>query len=203
MFNSLTGGAGAFRIILAALISYLLGNISPSIIMSRAMGGDIRSKGSGNAGTTNMLRTYGKKAAALTLLIDAGKGALAVAIGRWLLPEAALGICVVAVICGHIWPCLYEFKGGKGVATTLGALLCLSPKTGLIVLAAALIVIVATKMVSAGSVLGAVLLPLISRFTAPLFTPYALAVMLIVVAKHRANISRILSGTESKISFKK
>ena len=86
MLNSLTGGAGAFRIILAALISYLLGNISPSIIMSRAMGGDIRSKGSGNAGTTNMLRTYGKKAAALTLLTP-NLMSLSADLGRGFLPN--------------------------------------------------------------------------------------------------------------------
>ena len=203
MLSALTGGASFLRLALAAAVSYLLGNISPSIIMSRAMGGDIREKGSGNAGTTNMLRTYGKKAAALTLLIDAGKGALAVAIGRMLLPEAALGVCVLAVICGHIWPCFYSFKGGKGVATSLGSILCLSPKTGLIVLAIAVAVIALTKMVSAGSVTAALLLPIVSRFTAPSLWPYALALMLIVVIKHRANIGRILSGTESKISFRK
>lgn len=203
MFSSLAAGAPLHRLVIAAVIAYLLGNISPSIIMSRAMGEDIRTKGSGNAGTTNMLRTYGKKAAALTLLIDAGKGALAVAIGRMLLPEGALGLCVVAVICGHIWPCFYSFRGGKGVATALGSILCLSPLTGLILLAIALAIIAATRMVSAGSVAAALLLPLVSRFTEPSFAPYALAVMLIVVTKHRANISRIMSGTESKISFKK
>lgn len=189
------------RIIICAAVSYLLGCISPSIVISKAMGGDIREKGSGNAGTTNMLRTYGKKAAAATFLIDILKGCAAAFIGKTFLPGPYAGICVLAVICGHIWPALYGFRGGKGVATALGSIMTLEPKLCLIVFAAAACVIALTKMVSAGSVLAAVLLPILSFFIARSFFPYALLIGLTVLVKHRANIGRILNGTESKIHF--
>ena len=190
-----------FKVIICAAVSYLLGNISPSIIISKALGGDIREKGSGNAGTTNMLRTYGKKAAAATLLIDVLKGVAASLIGRYFLPEAYAGICALAVICGHIWPALYGFRGGKGVATALGSIMTLEPRLCLIVLVAALAVIAATKMVSAGSVLAAALLPVFSFFMARSFFPYALIIGATVIFKHRANIGRILRGEEPKIHF--
>ncbi len=193
----------SIKLIAAVIIAYLLGNFSPALTISRLKGEDIRTKGSGNAGTTNVLRIYGKKAAAVTLLLDIFKGVLAVLIGRMLLSEGLVGACALAVICGHIWPCFHQFRGGKGVATALGAILTVSPLTGVIVLAVALVLIAATRMVSLGSICAAALLPVVSFFTCRSFFPFALAMAVIVIFKHRANIGRLMSGTESKISFKK
>ena len=103
------------KFILLVAVAYLIGNISPSIIMGRLQGVDIKKEGSGNAGTTNALRVLGKKAAVITLIIDIGKGVLAVYLGMRL-GNYDIGLtCALAVFCGHIWPCFYNFKGGKGV----------------------------------------------------------------------------------------
>ncbi len=192
-----------FKLALAALAAYLIGNISPSIIMSRLKGKDIREQGSGNAGTTNMLRIYGKKAAALTLVIDVLKGVCAVLIGRALAGGSGACMACLFVIVGHIWPVFYGFKGGKGVAAALGALLALSPSLAGLAAAIALAVIALTKMVSAGSVAAAVALPVLSFFRYRAFFPYALLMAAIVIFKHRSNIGRILRGEESKLSFSK
>ncbi len=192
-----------FKLALAAVIAYFLGNISPAIILSRLKGKDIREQGSGNAGTTNMLRVYGKKAAALTLIIDVLKGVCAVLIGRALAGEAGACLAVLCVIIGHIWPVLYGFKGGKGVAASLGALLALSPSLAGLAALIALAVIALTKMVSAGSVAAAVALPILSFLRYRAFFPYALAMAAIVIFKHRSNIGRIIRGEESKLSFSK
>ena len=191
------------KLVICAVVAYLLGNISPSIIMSRLKGSDIREHGSGNAGTTNMLRTYGKKAAALTLVIDVIKGAAAVLIGRAVGGETGACVAVVAVICGHIWPCFYGFKGGKGVAASLGALLALSPRLALAVAVIAIAVMAVTRMVSAGSVAAAVSLPFLSLWLARPFFPFSVVMALIVIFKHRSNIGRIMRGEESKLDFSK
>ena len=115
-----------WKIIVPVVIAYFIGNISPSIILGKMAGVDIKKEGSGNAGTTNALRVLGKKAALITLVIDIGKGVLAVAAGN-LIGGAETGyLCAIAVFCGHIWPCFYSFKGGKGVATAFGAILAVN-----------------------------------------------------------------------------
>lgn len=116
--------------VLAILAAYLIGNISPAIILGKLSGVDIKKEGSGNAGTTNVLRVLGKKAAFITLVIDIAKGFLAVRLGMLFGYETG-AVCAVAVFCGHIWPCFYRFKGGKGVATAFGALLAINWMLGL------------------------------------------------------------------------
>ena len=202
MFNP----AAALKLAIACLAAYFLGNINPAILVSRAIGGaegDIRKQGSGNPGTTNMLRTYGKKAAAVTLLIDVLKGVVAVLIGRALGGESLAYLCGFLAEIGHMFPVCWGFKGGKGIATGLGILLAISPVYGLCELGIAVVAFVATKMVSPGSLAAAIALPILARVFAPGFFWYALALGVIVIYKHRSNISKLMRGEESKISFKK
>ncbi len=205
--------------IIVGIIAYLLGSISFSIIISKKMAGfDIRKKGSGNAGTTNMLRSVGKKAAALTLLGDALKGVVAILVAIIVgvivkdIDKALLvQIAGIAVVVGHTFPIFFGFKGGKGVATSLGVLLMTNWKIGLICLVFALVLMVLTKMVSMGSVGAAILFPILVLFINTDFTVsegsgyfiYSIILALLVAFNHRSNIQRILNGTENKISFKK
>lgn len=182
------------------IIAYLLGCISPSIIQGRMHGFDIRTKGSGNAGTTNTLRVLGKKAAVITLCGDILKGVIAVRLGMTVSPVCGC-VCALAAFCGHIWPCFYGFKGGKGVAAAFGTVLAVNWKLALICLACVAIVTVISKMMSAGSLTGAVVLPVLSFFMAKEFFPEALIMGIIIIIKHRANIQRILKGEESKLKL--
>ena len=192
-----------WKIIVPVVIAYLLGNISPSIILGKIHGIDIKKEGSGNAGTTNALRVLGKKAALITLVIDIGKGVLAVIIGR-LVGGAAVGyICALAVFCGHIWPCFYSFKGGKGVATAFGALLSVNWMLGLAALAVVAVGLALTQRMSVGSLLGAITFPILCWLLEPDFIWIGSVMALIVLIKHRANIGRLLRGEEPKMSFKK
>ena len=192
-----------WKIIIPVVIAYLLGNISPSIILGKIHGIDIKKEGSGNAGTTNALRVLGKKAAFITLVIDIGKGVLAVIIGR-LVGGAAVGyICALAVFCGHIWPCFYSFKGGKGVATAFGALLSVNWMLGLAALAVVAAGLALTQRMSVGSLLGAITFPILCWLLEPDFIWIGSVMALIVLIKHRANIGRLLRGEEPKMSFKK
>ncbi len=142
--------------IIVLIISYCIGSINFSVILSKKMAGfDVREKGSGNAGTTNMLRSVGKKAAALTLICDILKGVVAIVIAIIIgnivtdsNKELLLQIAGIAVVIGHTFPIFFGFKGGKGVATSLGILLMSNWKIGLICLIFALILIILTKMVS-------------------------------------------------------
>lgn len=185
------------------LFAYLIGNLSPATLLSKAKGVDIRKEGSGNPGTTNVLRTLGKKSAALTLLIDALKGVLAVLAGKMTGGETLAMICAIAVLAGHIWPVFYKFKGGKGIATGLGVLLAFDWRIGLICLGIAAIGILLTRRVSVGSLLTAVALPVVSWLLQPAFVPYAMAITIIVIWKHRMNIQRLIQGTEPKFNLKK
>ena len=192
-----------WKIIVPVVIAYLMGNISPSIILGKIHGIDIKKEGSGNAGTTNALRVLGKKAALITLVIDIGKGVLAVIIGR-LVGGAAVGyICALAVFCGHIWPCFYSFKGGKGVATAFGALLSVNWMLGLSALAVVAVGLALTQRMSVGSLLGAITFPLLCWFMEPGFIWIGSLMALIVLIKHGANIKRLIRGEEPKMSFKK
>ncbi len=191
------------KFVILLLIAYMLGNISPSTILAKAKGIDIKKAGSGNAGTTNALRVLGAKAAVITLVIDIGKGFLAVFIvGRFLDPMQ-VSFCALAVFLGHVWPLLLKFKGGKGVATAFGALLALNWQLALICLGIVVLVVLVTRMVSLGSVTAALAFPFLAYFMEKEFLPAGICMALILIFKHRANIARILSGNESKLSFKK
>ena len=200
--------------IVISLIAYFIGSISFSVIFSRKFAGfDVRDKGSGNAGTTNVLRTVGKKVAALTLLCDILKGVLAIviaAIASKIWTDVNLEILKYLAgffaILGHTFPIFFEFRGGKGVATALGVLITLNWKVGLICLIFALILIALTKMVSVGSILSAILFPILMIFIGEArFESIIISILiaLLVIFNHRANIKRIQNGTENKISLKK
>lgn len=192
-----------WEIIVSIIIAYLLGNISPSIILGKLHGIDIKKEGSGNAGTTNALRVLGKKAALITLIIDIGKGVLAVVIGK-LIGGVAIGyLCALAVFCGHIWPCFYKFKGGKGVATAFGAILAVNWILGLSALAIVAVGVALSRRMSVGSLLGSVTFPLICRLLEPDFIFIGCIMAVIILIKHRANIGRLFRGEEPKMSFKK
>ena len=191
------------KFVILLLIAYMLGNISPSTILAKAKGIDIKKAGSGNAGTTNALRVLGAKAAVITLVIDIGKGFLAVFIAGRFLDPMQVSFCALAVFLGHVWPLLLKFKGGKGVATAFGALLALNWQLALICLGIVVLVVLVTRMVSLGSVTAALAFPFLAYFMEIEFLPAGICMALILIFKHRANIARILSGNESKLSFKK
>lgn len=190
-------------LIIAGVAAYLIGNISPSILLGRAHGIDIRKEGSGNAGTTNVLRVLGKKAAAATLIIDILKGTVAVVLAGLVAGQQAAMVCVVAVMVGHVWPVFFRFKGGKGVATAFGALCGLNPALGFSCLGVVVIVVLLTKRMSAGSITGAILFPVLAYFLEPDFIIAGSILALIVLWKHRSNIGRLVRGEEPKMSFKK
>lgn len=205
--------------IIMAIIAYLIGSVNFSIIISKKIAGfDVREKGSGNAGSTNVLRTVGKKAAALTLICDILKGVIAIVIAvivgniakntdRNLLVQ----IAGILVIIGHTFPIFFEFRGGKGVATALGVILVTNWQIGLICLVFALVLIILSKMVSMGSVGAAILFPILTLFISEHYIVsegsgyfiFSIIIACIVAFNHRTNIQRILSGTENKISFNK
>ena len=205
--------------IIIAIIAYAIGSINFSVIISRKYAGfDVREKGSGNAGSTNMLRSVGKKAAAITLICDILKGVvsilIAVVIGK--IVESAdkallVQIAGIAVVLGHTFPIFFEFKGGKGVATSLGVLLMTNWKIGLICLCFAIVIMIFSKMVSMGSVGAAILFPVLTLFISDNYIVeasgfkyfiYSVILAVIVAFNHRENIKRILNGTENKLSFK-
>ncbi len=203
-----------FAAVLACIvIAYLLGSINPSIIFSKALfKDDIRNHGSGNAGTTNTLRTYGKKMALLIFVLDLIKAIAAVLIGAVILRlEFGGAIAGLFVILGHTFPVYYKFKGGKGVACLTGVVLIISPISFLVLALIFAIIVGMTKFVSLGSVICVMMYPLLNNAfygrlrNNGMITFTAICIMVIVVFMHRENIKRIMNGTESKISisFKK
>ena len=205
--------------VITAIISYLIGSINFSVILSKKIAGfDVREKGSGNAGSTNMLRSVGKKAAALTLICDILKGIIAILIAMfigWIFNVENKSLLVqisgIAVVIGHTFPIFFGFKGGKGVATSLGILIMTNWQIGLICLVFGIVLIILTRMVSLGSCTAAVLFPVLTLFITENYIVsqgsgyfiYSIILAVIVLFNHRSNIKRILEGKENKISFKK
>ena len=185
--------------LLSMIVPYLLGSINTAILVSKhKYGDDIRNHGSGNAGLTNVLRTYGKKAALITLAGDTLKAVVSVAFGYLFMGYQTAYIAALFCMLGHMFPCYYRFKGGKGVLVSAASLL---------------ILVAGTKFVSLGSIMAALLMPLILNRIANMTGNVAVALGLpaiisiimavLVVFMHRKNIKRLLNGTENKISFKK
>ena len=203
--------------IIVTLVAYLLGSISFSVIISKKMAGfDVREKGSKNAGSTNVLRTVGKKAAVITLLCDVLKGVVAVLIayivGKFVdnVDRAILvQVAALCVVIGHTFPIFFKFKGGKGVATSLGIVLLLNWQIGLICLVFALVLMILTRMVSLGSISAAILFPVLTIFITENYLVegnyiiFGILLAAFVVYNHRANVKRILTGTENKLNFNK
>ncbi len=190
-----------FKFVLAIIIAYFLGNISPSTLLARAKGLDIKKEGSGNAGTTNALRVLGKKAALITLTVDIGKGVLAVAAGNLLSTPLAAMFCALAAFAGHVWPVVFRFKGGKGVAVAFGSLLGVNWQLALAALAVVAVVVLLTRMVSLGSITAAVSFPVLAYFMEPDFIYIGTLMALLLIYAHRGNIKRIIKGEENKLSF--
>lgn len=191
-----------------ALVAYLIGSISPSILLARSKGIDIREEGSGNAGTTNTLRVLGKQAAVITLVLDIGKGVLATLLGYFVMSaygEFAAAqtsyLCAVGVICGHIFPVYFKFKGGKGIATAFGAITAVNPLLGFSCLGIVVLGVLVSRRMSVGSLLGAVALPFLTLYMEMNFLFGAFFLSCLTIYKHWPNIARLRARTEPKISF--
>ena len=184
--------------ILCIVIAYLLGSLNFAIIISKVkFRDDIRKYGSGNAGMTNMLRTYGKLAAVMTILGDMLKAFIGTD-GAYL---AGLG-----VIVGHVYPVFFGFKGGKGVVTAITTILIIQPLIALMVIAIFVVVVVITRYVSLGSILGAAFYPMLVYTFVPgagFKVVYAFVIAIFIIWLHRANIMRLKDGKENKIGKKK
>lgn len=194
------------------LLAYLIGSVLGSLVMGRLRGVDIREQGSGNAGGTNALRTQGWKFALGVIVIDVGKALLAVG---WL-PGAALPLvpfdatlsagwlvvaCASAVVIGHVWPVWYEFRGGKGAATLIGAAAVLAPMSLVPVLGVWLATVMLTGYVGLGTMLGAATLPVFFAITQPsnvAYIAFGAAMAAFIVYTHRSNLSRMRQGNENR-----
>ena len=210
-FLYLTGKTGTayfvISLILICVVGYLLGGINTAILLSKKKyGKDIRESGSGNAGLTNVLRTYGKKAAVITLLGDISKTALSCLIGALVLGQTGAFLAGLAATLGHMWPVWFKFKGGKGVLSLATVILCCNPKVFLICFTVFVIIVAFSKYISLGSVVSALLMPIVlSRFIGMqnLIIIPMICVCLIIVWKHRTNIKRLREGNENKIHLGK
>ena len=208
--------------IIMAIIAYLIGSVNFSVIISKKMAGfDVREKGSGNAGSTNVLRTVGVKAAVLTLICDILKGVVPILLGLLIGLIAGenansaiiVEIAALAVVIGHTFPVFFGFRGGKGVATSLGVILVINWKIGLICLVFALALMAITRMVSLGSISAAVLFAILTLFIRDSyiggvefdfsFIIFGILLASLVIFNHRTNLKRIIAGTENRLSFKK
>ena len=203
--------------VLAAIIAYCIGSISFSVIFTKKFAGfDVREKGSGNAGSTNVLRTAGKKIALITLLCDILKGVVAIAlailigkIAKDLNSAILVQIAALAVVIGHTIPVFFGFKGGKGVATSLGIILLVNWRIGLICLVFALTLMILSRMVSLGSIMTAILFPIMTIFITDSYIVegnyilFGFLLGLFVIYNHRTNLKRIFAGEENKLSFGK
>lgn len=211
-----------FKIVAALVLAYCLGSIPFGLLLGRYWGtNDIRQCGSGKTGATNVLRTVGKKAAALAVILDVSKGALAVVFAGLLVGNGSLGLAGLnlngesikvlaglAAIAGHIWPVFYKFRGGRGVATFFGGLLVISPVVAILGGEALIIVVALTRFASLGSIVAMVVVyatmvalcifngfPLVYIF-------YAMFGGITIILVHRDNIGRLLQGTERRLGEK-
>ena len=193
-------------ILIVIVAGYLLGSISTGVVLSRLFAKtDIRSQGSGNAGTTNMLRVLGRRMALFTFIGDMLKGIIAVFIGKWLIGGELGGLLgVVGAVLGHYYPLYFGFKGGKGIATSFGSLLFVFPVQALLAFAVFLILVAVTHYVSVGSIAAAITLPLlivITHWQEPSLWIITVCIGASVVWRHRANIKRLMNHTENKLDF--
>jgi glycerol-3-phosphate acyltransferase PlsY len=197
------------KVIAVAVLGYLLGSINTSLIIGKFYGVDVRQHGSGNAGATNTLRTLGKSAAIFVTLGDILKGIIACVAGYYIIGNVKdignLGLMTggVAAIIGHNWPLYFGFKGGKGILTTFSVIMMMDWRIGLILLGVFIIVLLISKYVSLGSIIGAALFPIVGAIpvfnNSSTFVIFAIVVAFLAIIRHRANIERLLKGTESKL----
>ena len=192
-------------LIVTAALAYLVGSIPFGLLLARAMGlGNLREIGSGNIGATNVLRTGSKKAAALTLLLDAVKGAVHLLIARNLLGEDAAQVAGLAAFLGHLFPVWIGFRGGKGVATFLGVVLALAWPVGVAACMTWLVVAYATRYSSLSALVAAALSPVWAWMLGYQQTVGLILLLVVLIfLRHHENISRLIAGTESRIGAKK
>ena len=189
------------KYLLLSLLSFIIGSIPVGVIIAKAKGVDLKKVGSGNIGATNVLRSLGKGPAALTLFGDVLKGTIAVALGRYfgagMLYEGLIGL--LAVI-GHNFSIFLRFRGGKGVATSLGVLILYSPQTALFTFIIWLVVVLTTKFSSLGALISFGILPLsIILLDSEKKLPVALLMTALIIISHKDNILRLIKGTERKV----
>lgn len=192
-------------LLLTAVLGYLLGSIPFGVLVTRAMGlGDLRQIGSGNIGATNVLRTGNKGAALATLLLDGGKGALAVLLARWFLAEDAAQVAGLAAFLGHLFPVWLGFRGGKGVATFLGLLLALNWMIGALACLTWLVMAVIGRVSSIAALVAAASSGLwIVLMTDGSLLLLSLVLTVLIYVRHWENLKRIKAGTEPRIGQKK
>lgn len=204
------------NIFIVIILAYLIGNFCSAYVIGKLIfKKDIRDYGSGNAGATNALRVFGKKAGAIAFVGDALKGGITVIIGGYILSNSGNTLSIegmylagVFVAVGHNWPVILNFKGGKGIATTIGAVSTINPLLALSIIVIGVIIIYKTKYVSLGSLLGSVILPIIVIFLVILditdvrFLILSSILSIMAVLKHRSNLVRLINGTERKLGQK-
>jgi|SRR5215472_843026 len=199
-----------------AVIAYLLGSVPFGLILVRVVRGeDVRLTGSGNIGATNVARSGGAKLGIATLVLDALKGYIAVLMAAMVSQRNAgveLGLAAsltaLFAILGHVFPVWLKFRGGKGVATAVGAFVGLAPRAVLVVLAIFIVIVLISRYVSLGSIVASAVFPLLAFFlyraeSSPAAIALTLAASLLIILKHKANIRRLLDGTENRLQFHK
>jgi len=198
-------------IVFCCIAGYLLGSLNSSLIVGKLYGVDVRQHGSGNAGATNTLRTLGKKAAILVTLGDVLKGIVACILGWFFTRNIAGGeyglmATGMGAILGHNWPLYFKFKGGKGVLTSFAVVIMLDIKVSIVLLLFFVIVVAISRFISLGSIASAGVFPIVAFIHKPhdmAYIAFALMFGILVIARHKMNISRILNGSESKFGSKK
>jgi len=199
------------KLILSAIIGYILGSLNASLIIGKVFyKKDIRELGSGNAGTTNTLRSLGKGAATAVFAIDFAKGILACALGYIIVGYienygwVGMYLAGLTAVVGHNWPVFYGFKGGKGVLTTFSVILCISPMPAVLCLGVFIVMAILTKYVSFSSLIAAICWPIISLFfnVPALVLAVAIFMVMLIIFRHKDNIIRLFNGTEKKLSIK-
>lgn len=205
----------AVAVAACAGIGYVSGALPFGLWLGRVVRGvDVRTVGSGNLGATNVFRSLGRGLGIATLLLDIAKGAVPVWLVRALPiahdvpggPEAAALIAGLAAVAGHVWTFLAGWKGGKGVATTVGVLLAVAPRAFLVFVAVFVVTVAATRYISLGSILGALAFSITLAFVAPggwhgLTFAFGVAIALLVIVRHRENIQRLARGTERRFEW--
>jgi glycerol-3-phosphate acyltransferase PlsY len=211
ILNSFLLNFANINFVIPIILAYLIGSISFSFLMTKWLKGeDIREHGSGNAGATNTLRVLGKGPAAIVLLLDAAKGVVSILLGYLFMDNGnaawLLALCGMLVIIGHNWPIFLRFRGGKGVATTIGVVISLIPLAGIISGIIAIILIVTTRFVSLGSLVFTVGLPF-AVYALPSHYPssylwLSVVIAILAIIRHKRNIKSLFQGTERKIGQK-
>ena len=191
------------KYILLAIVAYFIGNISFAYILGKILTKkDVRDYGSGNAGTTNAIRAFGKKVGYMVFVGDVLKGVIAIILGRYFLGQTGAYIAGAFVIIGHNWPVLLNFKGGKGVASTIGVMVFVNFKLTLICVIIGVIIIIITRTVSMGSIFGMAAAPLVAIvFIRPLTVELFLFTLFVAgmsIYRHKDNIKRLMKGNENK-----